>query len=105
MDASCGHVLLHQNAGNQESAQDKEYWSFHNLGDIFLAKKGDALHLVVCPGMGGRYRTIYWRRCAFVLSKRTKRGKVSRRSRSCWVCIGAVYHVGSQMAARWTVGS
>src|SRR6201982_3678509 len=25
--------------------------------------------------MGGRYRTIYWRRCAFVLSKRTKAGK------------------------------
>ena len=31
-----------------------------------------------------------------MLSKRTKRGKVSRRSRSCWVYIGAVYHVGLQ---------
>jgi hypothetical protein len=31
-----------------------------------------------------------------VLSKRIKRGKVSRRSRSCWVYIGAVYHVGLQ---------
>ena len=48
------------------------------------------------PGMGGRYRTIYWRRCAFVLSKRIKRAKVSRRLRSCWVYIGAVYHAGLQ---------
>ena len=31
-----------------------------------------------------------------MLSKRTKQGKVSRRSRSCWVYIGAVYHVGLQ---------
>src|SRR5208282_6478503 len=45
-----------------------------------------------------------WRRCAFVLSKRTKRGKVSRRSRSCWGYVGAAYRVGSHMATGWTAG-
>jgi hypothetical protein len=90
-------VICGCNAGLFHKALNEVYWSFHNLGDIFLFKiKAMALHLVVCPGTGGRYRTIYWRRCAFVLSKRIKRGKVSRRSRSCWVYIGAVYHAGLQ---------
>ena len=31
-----------------------------------------------------------------MLPKRTKRGKVSRRSRSCCVYVGAAYRVGSQ---------
>ena len=40
-----------------------------------------------------------------MLSKRTKRGKVSGRSRSWWVYIGKCVALAYKMAAGWTEGS
>ena len=52
------------------------YWSFHNLGDIFLFKMKVMLYILwYAPGWEDVTAQLYWRRCAFVLSKRNQAGK------------------------------
>src|SRR5271165_5179809 len=84
-------------AHSENARSSVSYWSFHNLRDIYLFTMKVMFYILwYAPGwedvttqyIGGDALSCY--------RSAPSGGKVSRRSRSCWVYIGAVYHVGSQ---------